>query len=101
MGADSTTSVNLAAKAVTLKGSISMTFEEWLKSLGIDQAAMTPEGTAIMQTQYDLIQNPPEGAVAPQAAAAASAVAAWWWSVPHRLWMLCSLRDNSWPGNPG
>ena len=74
MGADSTTSVNLAAKAVTLKGSISMTFEEWLKSLGIDQAAMTPEGTAIMQTQYDLIQNPPEGAVAPQAAAAASAV---------------------------
>ena len=72
MGADSTTSVNLAAKAVTLKGN-NMTFEEWLKSLGIDQAAMTPEGTAILQTQYDLIQNPPADA-APMPAAAAAAV---------------------------
>ena len=72
MGADSSTSVNLAAKAVALKGSISMTFSEWLKSLGIDEAMMTPEGTAIMQTQYDLIQNPPDGApVAPAAQAAA------------------------------
>ena len=71
MGADSTTSVNLAAKAVTLKGN-NMTFEEWLKSLGIDQAAMTPEGTSILQTQYDLIQNPPaDGAPMPTAAASA------------------------------
>ena len=71
VGADASTQVNLAASAKS-KGN-NMTFEEWLKSLGIDQAAMTPEGTSILQTQYDLIQNPPADA-APMPAAAASAI---------------------------
>lgn len=72
MGADSTTSVNLAAKAVALKGNPVMTFSEWLDSLGIAEAAMTPEGAAIMQTQFDLAMNPPDGATPPATAAAAA-----------------------------
>lgn len=70
MGADSTTSVNLAAKAVTLKGS-NMTFEEFVKSLGLDSATLTPEANAVLQTAFETMQTE-DGTVAPSSAAAAA-----------------------------
>ncbi len=73
VGADSSTQVNLAA-AAALKGNLKMTFSEWLESLGIDEAMMTPEGTAIMQKQFELIQAPAEAGVPANPAAAASVV---------------------------
>jgi hypothetical protein len=72
MGADSTTSVNLAAKAVTLKGSLSMTFEEFITSLGLNAATLTPEANAVLQTAFETMQTE-DGAAAP-ATATASAV---------------------------
>lgn len=53
MGADSTTSVNLAASARRfLKGSAAMSFEDYVKSLGLDPAALTPEAAAALQTSF-------------------------------------------------
>lgn len=73
MGADSTTSVNLAASARRfLKGSAVMSFEDWVKSLGLDAATLTPEAAAALQTSYAAAQ----GAQPPvQPAMAAPAVA--------------------------
>ena len=60
MGADPTTSVNLAAKAAgTLKGAAPMSFEEWLTSLGVDPMALKETDKAAMQLAYDAAQNPP------------------------------------------
>ena len=61
MGADSTTSVNLAASAARLlKGTgVMPTFEEFVTSLGLDVATLTPEATAILQKSFLASQAPP------------------------------------------
>ncbi len=70
MGADSTTSVNLAASARRfLKGAAAMSFEDWVMSLGLDAATLTPEALAILQPAFAASQLPP--AVPPMAAAPA------------------------------
>lgn len=83
MGADSSTLVNLAARAaLSLKGAATLpTIEEWLKSKGIDAAALTPDEMAAFQLAYDALQAPaatatatapaPAAPVAPVAAAGA------------------------------
>lgn len=53
MGADATTQVTLAASAATQERTQVMSFEDWLKSLGIDPAAMTPENQAAFQLAYE------------------------------------------------
>ena len=59
MGADSTTSVNLAASARRfLKGSAAMSFEDYCKSLGLDAATLTPEAAAALQTSFSATQAP-------------------------------------------
>ena len=73
MGADSTTSVNLAAKAVTLKGNSSMTFSEWLKSKNIVEADLSAELLATLQEAFDVLQPAADGQAAP-ATAQASAI---------------------------
>ena len=79
MGADSTTSVNLAASAARLlKGSGTMpTFEEFVTSLGLDVATLTPEATAVLQKAFMASQAPPAPAApaAPPAAPVAPVVA--------------------------
>ena len=70
-GADSTTQVNLAAKAATLKGASAMTFEDWLKSIGVDMSTLSPEGLAAMQLAYESANK---ATPAPAASAAAPAV---------------------------
>lgn len=63
MGADSTTVVNLAARAAAnLKGALMPTFEEWLSSLNIDPAGLSPEDMAAMQLAYDAKQASPVAA---------------------------------------
>jgi hypothetical protein len=65
MGADSTTSVNLAASARRfLKGSAAMSFEEFVTSLGLDAATLTPEAAAVLQTAFSTTQAPPAAPVA-------------------------------------
>jgi hypothetical protein len=59
MGADSTTSVNLAASARRfLKGSAAMSFEDYCKSLGLDAATLTPEAAAALQTSFAAMTAP-------------------------------------------
>jgi hypothetical protein len=59
MGADSTTSVNLAASARRfLKGSAAMSFEDYVKSLGMDASSLTPEAVAVLQTSYAQMSKP-------------------------------------------
>jgi hypothetical protein len=82
MGADPTTSVNLAATAAATKGS-PMSFDEWLKSLGLDPAALDEKNRAVFQTAYDGMQAPAQpaapamasqpGVVAPSPAPTAAA----------------------------
>ena len=72
MGADSTTTVNLAARAASfLKGSAMepMTFEDWAKSIGVDAETLSPENTAALQLAY-------ESTMAPAAPVAAAPVVA-------------------------
>lgn len=57
MGADATTSVNLAAAAAQLKGS-AMSFEEWLASLGIDTAAIDETNRTALMLAYEAQQSP-------------------------------------------
>lgn len=76
MGADSTTSVNLAASARRfLKGSAAMSFEDYVKSLGLDASSLTPEAAAALQTSYAAM-NPAPAAPAVAAAPAPAPVAA-------------------------
>ena len=84
MGADSTTSVNLAASARRfLKGMALMSFEDWLMSLGLDESMLTPEAAAVLQTAYaaaNAVPAPaapaaPPAPVAPPVAAAPPAAA--------------------------
>lgn len=70
MGADATTQVNLAAKAATnVKGS-AMTFEEWLASLKIDAATLSPDDKAALQLAYESKSAPPAMATAAPAVTA-------------------------------
>jgi len=75
MGADSTTSVNLAASAAgLLKGTGSMpTFEEFVISLGLDVATLTPEASAALQMSYQA-KYPAPAPAAPAAPAPAAPV---------------------------
>ena len=75
MGADNTTSVNLAASAArSLKGAAAMpTFEEFVIGLGLDVATLTPEATAILQKAYQASLTPPAAPAAPAAPPAAPA----------------------------
>lgn len=73
MGADATTSVNLAAAAAQMKGS-AMTFEEWCASLGINMATLAEEDKAALLLSFDAKQNP--APPAPASAAPATTVAA-------------------------
>lgn len=56
MGADVNTRVNLAAAAaLKAQGGVMPTFEEWLASLGMDPATMSPEALAEMQKAFDAL----------------------------------------------
>ena len=73
IGADSQTSVNLAASA---KGSNNMpTFEEWATTNGFDAANLSTEAQAFLQSIYDQSQNDNAGAV-PNASPTTAAAAA-------------------------
>lgn len=76
MGADPTTSVNLAAKAAgLLKGAAPMSFEQWCTSLGVDPATLDEANKAAMQLAFDAAQNPPATpAATPAPVPAAAAV---------------------------
>ena len=63
VGADSSTSVNLAAKAAT-KGSFMPSFEEWLTSLGIDSSNLNDENRAVLSMAYDTASKTPVPAAA-------------------------------------
>ena len=76
MGADSTTSVNLAASARRfLKGSAAMSFEDYCKSLGLDAATLTPEAAAALQTSFAATQAQAPVAAAPAVPAMPTVVA--------------------------
>lgn len=75
-GADSSTSVNLAAAAALLKGS-PMSFEEWvMQTYAVDAATLSPELLALLQEKFAASnQAPPtESVPAPEAVPAAAAV---------------------------
>ena len=82
VGADSSTTVNLAAAAATLKGntmpttapSVSLTFDEWLAERGIDPTTLTPEITALLTPIFDAEVNGEQPAAPAPAVAAATAL---------------------------
>ena len=86
LGADSSTSVNLAASAAAASKGLVMSFEDWVKSLGLDFSTMNPEQQAALQDAYaakmkvaaadNMPEKKPEpmAAVAPTTAAAAAQV---------------------------
>ncbi|MFN9291459.1 MAG: hypothetical protein ACK6EB_25580, partial [Planctomyces sp.] len=87
LGADSSTSVNLAASAAAASKGLVMSFEDWVKSLGLDSSTMNPEQQAALQDAYaakmkvaaaadGMPEKKPEpmAAVAPTTAAAAAQV---------------------------
>lgn len=67
IGADATTSVDLAAKAATRQGQ-QMDFETWLKDMGIDSATLTEAGRAVLMKAFE------EQATADTPAVAAGAI---------------------------
>ncbi len=74
VGADATTQVNLAAKAASIEGKRVMKFEDYVISLGLDPATLTPEAAAALKVAFENQPEPADGAPAlsnPQAAAAA------------------------------
>lgn len=82
IGADPNTNVSLLSANL---GNITMTFEEWVKSLNFDPAGLTPEQTAALQSVYDkmMADGGPGTAEAPStagnvAAAAVVRLAAGW-----------------------
>ena len=86
LGADSSTSVNLAASAAAASKGLVMSFEDWVKSIGMDAATLNPEQQAALQDAYaakmkvaaadNMPDKKPEpvAAVAPTTAAAAAHV---------------------------
>lgn len=77
MGADSRTTVNLAAAAALSGKAQNMpTFEEWVVSMGMDPATLTPEAATALQTAYAAKQaGEAEAKAAPAAAPVATATA--------------------------
>lgn len=73
MGADATTSVNLAAAAAQLGSSAMKTFEEWLASLGVNAATLSETDKAALLLAFDAAQTPMPPAAPPMAAAAPAA----------------------------
>lgn len=57
MGADSTTQVNLAARAAQQKGNPMKTFDEWVSEKGFDPATLTPEAKAFLTSLFDAEAN--------------------------------------------
>lgn len=77
MGADTSTQVNLAAMAagILTKGAALMSFEEWIASLGLEVAVLSPEDQAALQLAYESKQAP-SPVTAPTAVAAVPVAAA-------------------------
>jgi hypothetical protein len=75
MGADSKTRVLLAAAAAgLLKGGAAMpTFEDWVKSLGLDPAAISEELKNLLKQQYEAAEAEARAATNTTASAAAGA----------------------------
>jgi hypothetical protein len=88
LGADSSTSVNLAASAAAASKGLVMSFEDWVKSLGLDSSTMNPEQQAALQDAYNAkmqvsasmdekkAQPAPMAAVAPSTVPATAAASA-------------------------
>jgi hypothetical protein len=53
LGADSSTTVNLAASAAAASKGTAMTFDEWTKTLGVDSSTLNPEQQAALQDAYN------------------------------------------------
>lgn len=74
MGADSSTQVNLAARAAQI-GETKMSFEQWVQdNFATDVATLSPELIALLQERYDQLQNGGSTAPAPATAAASAAL---------------------------
>jgi hypothetical protein len=83
LGADSSTTVNLAASAAAASKGLVMSFEDFVKSLGLDSSTMNPEQQAALQDAYNAkmqvsasMDQPKTDPPAPMAAVAPSAVPA-------------------------
>lgn len=81
---DSTTAAMTAHASLThIQGSAIMTFADWLKSLGLDPATLTPEATAELQKAFDAVtaaeqaesDNAPDAPAKAKAARSAMAMA--------------------------
>lgn len=58
MGADRTTRVNLAAAAAAVNGAAAVSFEDWLKSLGLSIDSMTPEQQQGLMKAWEAVSKP-------------------------------------------
>lgn len=58
MGADRSTRVNLAAAAAAVVGAAAVSFEDWLKSLGLSIDSMTPEQQQGLMKAWEAINSP-------------------------------------------
>lgn len=57
LGADSSTSTSLAAKAGSLSEITAMTFAQWLKSLGLTEKSLNAKQTKAMKAQFASLQK--------------------------------------------
>ena len=74
VGADCTTTVNLAAKAANLKGQdMTMTFEKWVTDKGFDHATLSTEAKVFLTTLFDAETNSADPAAASTASTASAA----------------------------
>ena len=71
VGADSTTQVNLAARAAQQKEKTMKTFDEWIAEKGFDPATLTPEAKSFLTTLFDAEANSTDPAATSSANAAA------------------------------
>jgi hypothetical protein len=56
-GADESTSVRIAASAARIRGAISMSFEDWLKSLGVVMESLSAEQMDAYKAAYAALQG--------------------------------------------
>lgn len=59
MGADGATAVNLAAAAAAMIRGAAVSFEDWLKELGLSLNNMTPENQATLMKAWEMKSAPP------------------------------------------
>lgn len=59
MGADGATAVNLAAAAAAMLRGAAVSFEDWLKELGLSLDNMTPENRATLMKAWEMKSAPP------------------------------------------